>query len=264
MLTLIIAISAGLIAGLLSALDLNVYWSIANGFIVFVIVQLVIGLLVRRKVNAVNNRVQGVMERAQNKINRKIQAYQHRPGGDPKSIQKMLEKEQTDAVREALRESEAMQPLFKWNLLLKKQIDTMRMMFYYQIREFGKVDELLPRCLMFDSRAVAFKLARMFKKNDPGLEKFFKRKSRRAKGDDCALLYGAYSWMLVQRGEIDQALELLTLARKKTEHQTIIDNREKLANGKIKLFSNAGLGEMWYALYLEEPKIKQQRVRQRF
>ncbi len=264
MLTLIIAISAGVIAGLLSALDLNIYWSIANGFIVFVIVQLLIGLLVRKKVNAINNHIQDLMTRAQNKINRKIQVFQHRPGGNAKSVQKMLEKEQAEAVREALRESKAMEPLFKWNLLLKKQINTMRMMFYYQIREFAKVDALLSDCLMLDSRAVAFKLARMYKKNDPGIEKFFKKKARRAKGNDCALLYGAYSWMLVQRGEIDRALELLTQARKKTDHQTIVDNREKLANGKIKLFSNAGLGEMWYALYLEEPKIKQQRVRQRF
>ena len=35
-----------------------------------------------------------------------------------------------------------------------------------------------------------------------------------------------------------------------------------LANGKAKQFSNSGFGDMWYALYLEEPKVKPQRQRQ--
>ena len=32
-------------------------------------------------------------------------------------------------------------------------------------------------------------------------------------------------------------------------------------NGKEKQFSNAGFGDIWYALYLEEPKVKPQRQR---
>lgn len=40
------------------------------------------------------------------------------------------------------------------------------------------------------------------------------------------------------------------------------ENYERLVNGKFKQFSNSGLGDAWYALYLEEPKIKPQRVQQ--
>ena len=34
-----------------------------------------------------------------------------------------------------------------------------------------------------------------------------------------------------------------------------------LANNRVAHFSNAGLGEQWYALMLEEPKVRQQRPR---
>ena len=37
----------------------------------------------------------------------------------------------------------------------------------------------------------------------------------------------------------------------------------KLANQKYKHFSNAGFGDLWYSLYLEEPKVKMQRQQQR-
>jgi hypothetical protein len=264
MLTLIIAMLAGVIAGFASSFDLAPVWCVFNGVIVFIVIQLLIGLLIRKKVNKVNEKVQEVMTAAQNKINRKVQAFQRRPGGNAKSVQKTLEKEQAEAVRDALGETKAMEPLFKWNFLLKKQINTMRMMFYYQIKDFAKVDELMPDCLFMDPRSVAFKLARMYKKNDPAMHKFFKKKVKRAKGDDSALLYGLYSWILVKQDEVDKALEVLIEARKKTDNPTIIENREKLANGKVKHFSNSGLGEMWYALHLEEPKVKQQKMRRHF
>ena len=44
----------------------------------------------------------------------------------------------------------------------------------------------------------------------------------------------------------------------------MIENCDRLVNGKYKHFNNAGLGDLWYSLYLEEPKIKPQRqVQQR-
>ena len=42
----------------------------------------------------------------------------------------------------------------------------------------------------------------------------------------------------------------------------LLENHDKLLNGKAKQFSNAGFGDTWYALYLEEPKMKPQRQRQ--
>ncbi|MCP3967792.1 MAG: DUF3021 domain-containing protein [Lentisphaerae bacterium] len=264
MLTLFISLIIAVAAGFASSFDLTTVWCVFNGVVVFAVCWIVIGLLIRRKVNKVNASIQEIMASAQAKINRKMNAFQNRPGANVKSVQKTLEKEQAAAVQEAINATGAMEKFFKWNILLKKQITTMRMMLYYQIRDFAKVDELLPGCLLFDPRAIAFKLARMYKKNDPKLEKFFRKKVKHCKGENSALLYGLYSWILVKQGEADKAFELLTAARKKTDNSTIVENREKLANGKVKHFSNSGLGELWYSLYLEEPKIKQQRMHRRF
>ena len=262
MLTLLIALICGVTAGLLSTFDLHWAWCVFNGFVVFIIVQLICGLLVRKKVNKVNARVQEIMNIAQNKINRKMQAFQRRPSGSVKSVQKTLEKDQAASIREAMEATSAAEPLYKWNFLLKKQINTMRMLFHYQLREFKKVDELMPGCLMFDARSVAFKVARMYRNNDPKLDKLVNKKIKRMKGDDCALMYSLYAWILVKREQVDKALEVLIAAKKKTDNPTILENWDKLVNGKVKQFSNSGLGEMWYALNLEEPKIKAQKQRQ--
>jgi hypothetical protein len=43
-----------------------------------------------------------------------------------------------------------------------------------------------------------------------------------------------------------------------------VRNCEHLANNRITQFSNAGLGEQWYSLFLEEPKVRTQRQRQQW
>lgn len=266
MLTLILSLVLAVIAGLISKFVLvyGTAWTLINATAVFAACWIGIGLFIRTRINKVNNTIQEQMTEAQKKINRKLQAFQNRPGANAKSIQKTLEKDQHATLLEAVRETHRLDPYFKWNLLLEKQINTMRMMFYYQMKDFAKVDELLPRCIFFDPRASAFKIARMYKRKTPGIEKFFTRKAKRLKGENAALLYGLYSWILVKNGETDKALKLLTEARKKADHPTIMENREKLANGKVKQFSNSGLGELWYALYLEDPKIKQKKVHRKF
>ena len=51
--------------------------------------------------------------------------------------------------------------------------------------------------------------------------------------------------------------------QKKTADEVMAKNIERLRNDKPKSFSNAKYGEIWYALYLEEPpKQKQKVVRQ--
>jgi len=265
MFTLIIALAVAAIVGGLSSIEWeNSSWTIINTAATFAVCWIGIGLFVRSRINKVNATIQNKMEEAQKKINRKLQVFQNRPGSNVKSVQRTLEKDQNEAIVDALKTTQQIDRYFKWNFLLKKQITTMRMMFYYQMRDFKKVDELLPGCMFFDPRATAFKIARMYKRKNDGIDKIFAKKSKRLKGDNGALLYGLYSWILVKNGEPEKALELLTIARKKINHPTIIDNREKLANGKVKQFSNSGLGELWYSLHLEEPKVKQKKMRRNF
>ncbi len=264
MFTLIISLIAAAIIGGLSSMKYDIAWTVINTVAAFAVCWIGIGLFIRHKINKINGIIQDKMEEAQKKINRKLQMFQNRPGANVKSVQKTLEKDQNDAIREALNTTHQVDRYFKWNFLLKKQITTMRMMFYYQMKDFKKVDELMPDCMFLDPRASAFKMARMYKRKDEGIDKFFTQKSKRLKGENAALLYGLYSWILVKNDQAEKALKLLTDARKKIDHPTIIENREKLANGKVKQFSNSGLGELWYSLHLEEPKVKQKKVRRKF
>lgn len=265
MFTIIIALSGGIAAyyAAVKFLDWSntaAAWSCIG---VFFVLQLVIGLIIRKKINNVTGEIQQLMEKTQNKLNRKMAQMQSRPMSSPKSAQQILEKEQNQALHDALKITEKAKPYYLWNVLLKRQINTMRMMLFYQLKDFKKVDALLDKCFIFDSRSVAIKAVRMFKNEDPKCEKYLAKKCRRFKGDDAVLLYALYSWILVKQEKYDIASAVLAQAKNRIDNPVLNANRENLVNGKIKHFSNANLGEAWYSLYLEEPKIKQQRMVQR-
>ncbi len=264
MFTVIIALAAGFTTAVFAGRELGWGWGITCGVLVVMAIQLGIGLWIRRKVGAVNGNIQSIMEAAQARIGRKMQFFQQRSGGNVRMAQQMLEKEQNEAIRTALAATKEMEKYFLWNLLLKKQTNTMRMVMYFQLKEFGKVDEMLPKCILLDPRAIAVKMVRMYKKEDPALDKFYAKKTKRFKDEDCALLASLYAWIQVKRNDVEGAMKTLAAAKLKTENQVVADNWERLANGKVKNFSNSGLGDAWYSLYLEEPKIKMQRVQPRF
>jgi hypothetical protein len=53
----------------------------------------------------------------------------------------------------------------------------------------------------------------------------------------------------------------LTEALKKSDDATLKRNHETLMNNRVAHFSNSGIGDQWYSLMLEEPKVKVQRQR---
>ena len=59
--------------------------------------------------------------------------------------------------------------------------------------------------------------------------------------------------------KVQKAVAALVAAKKLSDNATLVENCDRLVNGKLKHFSNAGFGDAWYSLYLEEPKIKPQR-----
>lgn len=266
MITLIIAIFVGAITyiSLATYTELHIFWNVFFGLLTVIAIQLLTGLLFRRKVSKVTDEIQQVILSAQEKISRKANMFQQRPAGGVKHMQKLLEKDQHASLRQAIELVDNLKPYYPWTLLLKKQADTMRMQFYYQLGEFGKVDELLPNCLYMEAITVAMKMARQYKNNDPGIEKTFKSKIKKFKGDSGVLLYSLYAWVLVKQGKKDEAFEVLTKAKEKTDNEVILRNWEMLANDKVKSFSNAGLGDEWYSLRLENVKNPKQKVKKRF
>jgi len=265
MLTFVLALMVGLLTAYAGGAALgNMAWGGLLGAAGFIIVQIAIGLYIRRQVGKVNRRIQLAMQDVQSRLQRKAAQMQQRPGMSPKVLQATLEKDQAAAVRQALEMTGELEKYKWWSPLLGRQINTMRMMFHYQIREFDRVDKLLDKCFYMEPTSCAMRLARMYRNNDPKLDRFARKKLKSARGDPGALLYALYSWILVKHNDIPAAIKVLADSRKRCDHEVLRANWERLVNDKAKNFSNAALGEMWYMLYLEEPKIKTQRMRQQY
>ena len=140
MYSIIISLIVGAVIGAITQRDLGTGWGIFCAVGVMLISQIVIGLLIRRKVGKLNLQLQQIMQAAQAKINRQMQQYQMRPPGNMRLAQQNLEKLQSDAVRRTLEATKEFEPWYKWNMMLKKQINTMKMQLHFQLKEFGKVD----------------------------------------------------------------------------------------------------------------------------
>ena len=173
-------------------------------------------------------------------------------------------------LKQALDHTVKFEPIKKWNMLMGRQIATMRLQFNYQLKQFEAVDKILATHIPFikgpmfmEPMSVAMKMARQYENKDfAGAEKTFKWYSKWFRGDKGKILYAVMSWIHVKNGDIDSAHALLIKGKNKTGNETLTKNWELLSNGKEKNFSNAGLGEEWYGLYLEKmPMPKQKRVR---
>jgi len=115
--------------------------------------------------------------------------------------------------------------------------------------------------MVFDPMIAAMKMARYYKRglNDK-VTKVYNSGIKRFKGDKKIILYALYSWILVKENKIEDAVVVLDEGKTKTDSPVLKENWEHLANNRVKRFSNAGLGDIWYSLNLED--IKQIRVRQ--
>lgn len=228
-----------------------------------------VGFLIRKKMSKAQSALQESMQAAQKRMQRKVQQFQNKPGGNMRQIQRQLEMDQKAMCRQGLELTKGLEPFRKWSLLTGRQMATMRLQFHYQLKEFDKVDEILATCgflrgpMMMDPMAVAMRMARCYKNDDlAGAKKVFKRKIMWFRGDRGTLLYGLMSWIYVKVGEPDEARRVLLKAKKATGVDTFSKNWEHLSNDRAKRFSNAGLGDEWYSLYLENPPaVKQQRMR---
>jgi hypothetical protein len=202
-------------------------------------------------------------------MNRKVQQFQSKPGGNIKQLQRQIEADQKVVYKQGLDFTKRLEPFKKWSPLMGRQIATMRLQFLYQLKEFDQADEILSvkglfkGPMMMEPMTVAMKMARQYKNKDvAGAEKTFKRRIKWFRGDRGTLLYGLMSWIFVKEGESEKARQLLTKAKDTTGNETFAQNWERLSNDKVKNFSNSGLGDEWYGLYLENPPApKQQRVR---
>lgn len=242
--------------------------AIAAGVISMFAFQIIV-MLVLRKVSArINAKLQTIMQETTAKLQSMQTQFMRRPVGQKLMVQ-LLEKEQNAGLRKLIETLDLYKPLYWWNLLMKRQVNTMRMIFLFQMKKFDEADALMDKCVFFDAQSICVKMARMYKRNESpeAIDKFFRKKGAKFKGENAVLPRSLYAWILVKQDRIDDAVKVLAEGKTKSGgNEVIARNWDLLVNKKVKHFSNSGLGEAWYALMLEEPKvqkIRQQPVRYR-
>ena len=256
-----ISLGAGLGATGLSSRGWAVFW----GILAFIATFAGIGLYFQRRVKDVGMKMQEIMKSGQAKIQAMVNGWQMRPPGSLKQAQEAIQREQARFADEALTVAAGLDRYNRWIPMMARQTAAVRLQLYWSKRDFKQVDALLPKALMLDPMIVCMKIARMHMKGEKdGMEKLFNRTASRLRYGQGALLYALYSWVLVKRGEIDAAHKVLVHACEKMENATLKANRDNLANNRIAHFNNAGFGDEWYALLLEEPKVRMQRQQPRF
>jgi len=265
MLTVVLAVLVGLSTGFgLACGDVLGYgWSSFFGVLAFGVVQFGSGIVLQKKVKAAMESVQMVLVEGQKKLQAKTARWQMRPPGSIKDAQNEIARDQREFVMEALRRVETLNRFKLWVPLMGRQMATAQFQLRWMIKDFKAVDELMPKALFMDPVSISMKMARMYMTNVPtdSIAKVYAKGSARLKYNQNVLLAATWSWILFKRGDVDGAFKALNAALKNSDNETLKANRDHLANNRLAHFSNAGLGDQWYALMLEEPKIKMQRQR---
>ena len=265
MITLLIAIvfAGGCFSAAYQVGDFGLGWSIFLGILAFGVFQGVVGFLIQRRVKRDMQDVQSVLVSGQKKLQQKMQRWQMRPPGSVQAAQKEIFNDTKLFVREALARTQLLEKYRLWVPMMDRQIATARLQLNWMIKEFKEVDKLMPRVLCIDSSMSAIKMARCYMLERPidEIAKVYKKAVGRTRYNGNVLLAATMSWIQVQRGDVDGAFKTLTEALKKSDNETLKRNHECLMNNRVAHFSNSGLGDQWYSLFLEEPKAHAQRQR---
>ncbi len=263
MLTLLLSILSAAAFGFLSrfVFGFGPILTVLFTLVGFLVLMIPLNLWLKKKMEKIFLQVQNTLEQDQMKMKRQMTQLQGRMSGSTKGMQKQLEKQQTNSVYQALKILEEASSLNKWNFMVRKQVNTMRAQLLYQIKDFEQADQYLPKSMNNEPTTVAMKMARLYKKGETDkVDKLYKKVKRRFKGDKGILVHCLYAWILVKRNKTDEALNLLADLKEQTDNPVVRENWEHLANGRVRRFSNAGLGDVWYSLHLEQPRM--QKVKQ--
>ena len=238
-------------------------WSTFFGVLTMGGVQVGIGMFLQRKVKSAMKAVEQVILEGQKAMQAKVQRWQMRPPGSPQAMQNEIARDMRRFVEDALALTEPLHRFDNWVPMMKRQIATAQFHLYWMIKEYRKCDALMDRVLFVEPTMYAMKMARFYMqgKSTDEIRKVYEKGCRRLRYNQNVLIAAAWSWMLVQRNAVDEAFKVLTEALKNSDNATLKTNRESLANNRVAHFSNTGIGDTWWSLGLEEPKLKTPRQR---
>ena len=241
--------------------DVGMGWSIFFGVLSFIVFQAVVGILIQKRVKADMEKVQSILVAGQKRLQQKMQRWQMRPPGSMQAAQKEIFEDTKVFVKEALAQTSTLEKYRLWVPMMDRQIATARLQLSWMIKDFKTVDALMPKALLVDPMMCCIKMARMQMLNAPvaDIRKVYSKGVGRVRYNGNVLLAATMSWIEVARGEVDAAFKTLTEALKKSDNETLKRNHECLMNNRPAHFSNSGIGDQWYSLLLEEPRMRTQR-----
>ena len=245
------------------SLDWGIGWSVFFGIVVFGAFQGVVGYFIQKRVKRDMEKIQNILADGQKRLQAKMQRWQLRPPGSIQAAQKEIFEDTRVFVKAALAETEVLKRYRGWVPLIDRQMATAQFQLNWMIKEYREVDRLMPKVMLMDPTMCAMKMARMYMLNADVAEigKVYRKGVRRVRYNGNVLLAALWSWILVKRGDADGAFKALTEALKSSDNEVLKTNHEHLMNNRVGHFSNSQLGDQWYSLFLEEPKIRMQRQR---
>ena len=265
MITLIIAIAVGCGSFALAcfAAGAGIGWGVFFGVLGFAVFLGVVGYLIQKRVRRDKEQVYRILMNGQKQSQTKMQRWQMRPPGSLQAAQKEIFEDWKACVKEALAQTETRRKYKLWVPMMERLIATDKLQLSWMIKDFKTVDALMPKALLIDPTMIAMKMARLYMTGGDMKEiaKLYQKGVRRTRYNGNVLLAAAMSWMQVQKGDVDGAFKTLTEALKKSDNATLKQNHENLMNNRVAHFNNSGIGDQWYSLQLEEPKVRMQRQR---
>lgn len=256
MLTIVIALSAALIAwcGIFFAIPGEHWaWATLTAILALILTSIPLNLWIRKRMEALFNKVQLHIVQSQEQLKTKANALQFKIQNQAK-LMEIIEKDQATSIRQAITMLDDIAPLQKWNVLAVKQANTLKGSLLYQIKDFTAAEPLLLKAMILDPMTLAMQMALHYRKDNlEAVEKLFHKGTGRFKNEKATLIFALYSWILVQKGRIKEAIVVLDSGKDRCENEILRKNWEALTNDRTRQFSNAGFGEQWYALLLETP-----------
>lgn len=243
--------------------DVGWGWCTFWGVLSFAVCQGVAGFFVQRKIKAEMGKVGAILSEGQKRLQQKMNRWQMRPPGSVQAAQREIMSDTKVFVRQALIQADSMMRFKWWVPMLGRQVATAKFQLSWMIKDFKAVDELMPKALFVEPTMIAMKIARLYQTGaeTAELKKIYERGVARTRYNDNVLLAATMSWIEVKRGLNNDAFKTLTQALKKSDNETLKRNHECLMNNRVTHFSNSGIGDSWYSLLLEEPKVRTQRPR---
>ena len=177
MLSILIALLIG--GGIGSAIGFDLQstpWGITCGIAGYVITQIIISLILRKKINAVQAGIQTEMNADRERINRQLTLFQQRQPGNMNGLKQLADRLQGEVSQKLLSATDRFKVFYPWSPMLYKQINAMKVQLYFQVKNYDEVDRLLPKSMLIDPLSLSIKLGRMFKNEDKDFDSFYNKK----------------------------------------------------------------------------------------